>query len=71
MSHERTGIVIAAIAIGTVSNPLDTAWHQRFSGVAQATRAVAEHRGKLDPDGCLVRFGSQPTREKTDAVRVL
>ena len=60
MSHQRTGVVIVAIAIGNASNPLDTAWHQSFSGVAQATRAVAEHRGKLDPDGCLVRFGSQP-----------
>ena len=46
------------------SNPLDMAWYQRFSGVAKATRAVAEHRGKLDPDGCLVRFISQPTRRE-------
>jgi len=61
MSHKRTGVVIAAIAIGNASNPLDMAWHQSFSGVAQATRAVAAHRGKLDPDGCLVRFSSQPT----------
>ena len=48
-----------AIAIGNANNPLDVAWHQSFSGVAHATRAVAEYRGKLDPDGCLVRFGSQ------------
>jgi hypothetical protein len=61
MSHPRTGVVIAAIAIGNASNPLDMAWYQSFSEVAQATRAVAEHRGKLDPDGCLVRFDSQPT----------
>lgn len=50
MSHKRTGIVVKATAIGNVSNPLDMAWHQRFSGVAQATRAVAEHRDTLDPD---------------------
>jgi hypothetical protein len=32
--------------------------------VAQATRAVAKHRGKLDPDGCLVRFASQPAERE-------
>jgi len=36
--------------------------------VAKATRAVAENRGKLDPDGCLLRFTSQPTHEKTGAM---
>jgi len=30
---------------------LDTAWHQRFSGVANAARAVAGYRNTLDPDG--------------------
>ena len=50
MSHQRTGVVVAAIAMGNARNPLDMAWHQRFSGVAQATRALAEHRDKLDPD---------------------
>ena len=64
MSHQRTGVVVAAIAMGNARNPLDMAWHQRFSGVAEATRAVAEHRGKLDPDGCLVRFSSQPTERE-------
>jgi len=49
-----------AIATDNASNPLDTAWHQSFSGAATAARAVVEHRDKLDPDGCLVRFGSQP-----------
>jgi hypothetical protein len=62
-SSVRTGVVTAT-AIGNVSNPLDTAWHQRFSGVAQATRAVAAYRGELDPDGCLVRFGSQPAERE-------
>ena len=61
MSHIRTGVAIEVTAIGNVSNPLDAVWHQSFSGVAIATRAVAEHRGRLDPDGCLVRFTSQPT----------
>ena len=51
---------------------LDTTWHQRFSGVALATRAEASTaRYPLDPDGCLVRVHSQPANEKTDAVLVL
>jgi len=40
---------------------MDTAWHQRFSGAAPAARAGANQRDPLDPDGCLARFGSQPT----------
>jgi len=43
---------------------MDRAWHQRFSGAAQAARAAAEHRDELDPDGCLARFGSQPTERE-------
>jgi hypothetical protein len=44
---------------------VDSAWHQSFSGAATAARAVVEHHDKLDPDGCLVRFSSQPAaREK-------
>ena len=51
---------------------LDTTWHQRFSGVALATRAEAStSRDPLDPDGCLVRVRSQPANEKTDAILVL
>ena len=42
-------------------NQLDAAWHQSFSGVAKATRAVVKHHDTLDLDGCLVRFTSQPT----------
>ena len=66
MSHLRTGVATAT-AIGSVSHPLDTAWHQRFSGVAHATRAVAGQRGKLDPDGCLVRFGFATSRARKRA----
>jgi hypothetical protein len=40
---------------------MDTAWHQSFSGTANAVRAVVKHHDKLDLDGCLVRFTSQPT----------
>jgi len=57
-----------AIATRSASDPLDTAWHRSFSGAATAARALAEQRDTLDPDGCLVRFGSQPTSEKQGAV---
>jgi len=56
MSHQRTGVVVTAIAIVNARNPLDMAWYQRFSGVARATRAVAEHRGELDPDIASLSF---------------
>jgi len=39
----------------------DTNRHQSFSGMARAIRAAASvARHPLDPDGCLVRFWSQP-----------
>ena len=46
------------------SHQLDTAWYRSFSGVAKATRAVAAHGGKLDLDGCLMRFASLPTKRE-------
>jgi len=68
MSQQRTGVVVTAIALVNARNPLDTAWYQRFAGVAEATRAGAEHRGKLDPNiGCLVRLSSQPTERENRA----
>src|SRR5262252_1959252 len=67
MSHQRTGVAVTAIAIVNARNPLDMAWYQRFSGVARATRAVAEHRGELDPDGCLVRLEFATNRPRNRA----
>jgi hypothetical protein len=44
---------------------------QRFSGAAIGRQGGRRVSRQLDPDGCLVRFGSQPAREKTGAVKSL
>ena len=63
-----TGVAITVIATGN-ANTLWTRPGTKVSlGRQMAARAVAEHRDKLDLDGCLVRFSSQPTNEKTGAI---
>src|ERR1700674_1561802 len=51
-----------------VTNPLDTAWHQRFSGAANAARAVAADRDMLDLMGDWRDSVRSQQSEKTGAV---